>query len=110
MPLFAVVRTRATGWLPAADLEDQPEWREHADFMTGLEAEGVVVLGGPLDGTPDVLLIMRADSPEMIMARLDGDPWTSLNLLQVRSITRWTLRLGKTPDPPPAAPGLKDVP
>jgi uncharacterized protein YciI len=83
--------------VPGAGLEDQREWREHADFMNGLEAEGLVVLGGTLDRTPHVLLIMWADSAEAIRVRLAGDPWTSLNLLSVRSITPWTLRLGALP-------------
>src|SRR5205814_4412808 len=71
MPLFAVVRTQGPAWQPDTGLAGQPEWREHADFMNALEAEGLVVLGGPLDGTPDVLLVMRADSAETIRQRLD---------------------------------------
>jgi uncharacterized protein YciI len=97
MPLFAVVRTQGAAWRPATGLEGQPEWREHADFMNALEAEGLVVLGGPLDGTPDVLLVMRADSAEAVRQRLDRDPWTSQDLLHVRSITPWSLRLGTLP-------------
>lgn len=65
--------------------------------MNALQAEGVVLLGGPLDGTPDVLLIMRAGSEEEIRARLDRDPWTNMDLLRVRSITLWTLRLRALP-------------
>ena len=97
MPLFAVIRTRGVAWLSDHDLEDQPQWREHADFMNGLAADGVVVLGGPLEGTPDVLLVMRADSAETISHRLTDDPWTNLELLRIRSITPWTLRLGVLP-------------
>ena len=84
--------------MPDAALERQPKWNEHADFMNGLGEEGFVVLGGTLDGTPDVLLVIRADSAEMITQRLDQDPWTGLDLLRVRSITPWTLRLGTIPD------------
>lgn len=94
MSLFAVIRTRGPAWLPDVRLEGQKEWQQHADFMNGLEAEGTVVLGGPLEGTPDVLLIMRADTAETIRHRLGEDPWTHLELLEIRSITPWTLRLG----------------
>jgi uncharacterized protein YciI len=97
MPLFAVIRTRGAAWLSDHELEGQPQWREHADFMNGLAAEGIVVLGGPLEGTPDVLLVMRADSAEAISHRLNDDPWTHLELLRIRSITAWTLRLGVLP-------------
>src|SRR5580700_3103274 len=94
MPLFAVVRSQGAAWLPDTGLEGQPDWRAHADFMNALEAEGLVALGGPLVGTPDVLLVMRADCADAIRQRLDQDPWTSLDLLHVRSITPWALRLG----------------
>jgi hypothetical protein len=100
MPLFAVIRRQGAEWQHDRSLEGQPLWRQHADFMNGLAAEGVVVLGGPLEGTADVLLVMRAESPELITQRLDDDPWTSLELLRIVSITPWTLRLGALPGSP----------
>ncbi len=62
--------------------------------MNALQAEGFVVLGGPLDGSADVLLIMRANSPEEIIERLAADPWTKQDLLRISRISPWTLRLG----------------
>jgi hypothetical protein len=56
-----------------------------------------MVLGGPLDGTSDVLLIVRAKTRDEILARLSADPWTGLDLLRVSRITPWTLRLGSLP-------------
>jgi hypothetical protein len=97
MQLFAVIRTRGAAWQPALSLEGQQAWASHARFMNALEARHVVVLGGPLDGTPDVLLVMRAHSREEIMGFLDNDPWTSLGLLRVKDVMRWTLRLGALP-------------
>ena len=64
--------------------------------MNALEAESVVVMGGPLEGT-DVLLVMRADTAEDIVKRLSGDPWTGLDLFRIHGITPWTLRLGASP-------------
>jgi hypothetical protein len=75
-------------------LEGQQAWGEHAEFMNALATEGVVILGGPLEGTPDVLLVMYAESEQDIVERLRGDPWTSLDLLRIQSIAPWTLRLG----------------
>jgi hypothetical protein len=97
MPLFAVIRTYGSAWQPGVSLEGQRAWREHAQFMNALEAEGVVLLGGPLEETPDVLLVICANGEEEIRTRLSGDPWTSLDLLRIRSIARWTLRLGTLP-------------
>jgi hypothetical protein len=93
-PLFAVTRTRGPRWNPEVPLEEQEDWRGHADFMNGLHANGFVVLGGPLEGTPDVLLIVRANGVKEIHARLNGDSWTSKGLLRIKQIVRWTLRLG----------------
>jgi len=49
---------------------------------------------GPLDGTPDVLLIARANDADEIRARLADDSWTRNGLLRITQIVPWTLRLG----------------
>jgi hypothetical protein len=74
-------------------MEEQNDWQSHAQFMDALQSEGFVLLGGPLEGTPDVLLIIRADSAEEIRFRLSSDPW-SKSLLSITSILPWSLRLG----------------
>ncbi len=94
MPIFAVIRSRGDEWQHLLPLEQQEQWREHADFMDALVAEGFIVLGGPLDGTSDVLLIARAESEEEIEPRLAADPWARSGLLRTARIARWTLRLG----------------
>src|SRR4249919_4110085 len=58
--LFAVIRTRGPRWNDAQPLEGQEDWRGHADYMNGLVDDGFTLLGGPLGGTRDVLLIVRA--------------------------------------------------
>jgi hypothetical protein len=56
-------------------------------------------LGGPLAGTRDVLLIVRAGNAAEVEARLAADCWTVKNLLVTRQITPWELRLGSLGDP-----------
>lgn len=92
--LFAVLRSRGPEWNDSLPLEQQADWPGHADFMNALHAEGFVLLGGPLEGTSDVLLIIRASSANEIHARLSADSWTSKDLLRIKQITPWTLRLG----------------
>jgi len=92
--LFAVTRTRGPAWNHALPLEQQEDWPAHADFMEALLAEGFVLLGGPLEGTSDVLLIIRANDPHEIHARLSADSWTAKELLHTKGIIHWTLRLG----------------
>jgi uncharacterized protein YciI len=97
MPLFAVIRTRGPAWQEGRPLEGQADWDGHAAFMNALAGEGSVVLGGPLEGTADVLLVMRAASADEVRARLAKDPWTARDLLRVGRISPWTLRLGSLP-------------
>ena len=92
--LFMVIRTRGPAWQEARPLEGQVDWASHASFMNALAKEGVVVLGGPLEGTSDVLLVLRATTPDEIRARLAEDPWSSKDLLRITRIVPWTLRLG----------------
>jgi uncharacterized protein YciI len=80
--LFAVIRTRSRKWDNATPLREQPLWREHATFIDGLEADGVLRLAGPLEGGDDVLIICRGDSAEAVEARLARDPWTGADMLQ----------------------------
>lgn len=94
MRLFAVIRTRGSAWEPSLSLEQQHDWNAHAAFMDALTSDGFVLLGGPLEGTPDVLLIVRASSPEEITQRLEADPWTASGLLRIAQISPWTIRLG----------------
>ena len=95
--LFALIRTRGPAWDDLRSLEQQDEWDAHASFMNALVREGFVALGGPLDGTSDVLLVVRARSADEIVDRLSADPWSASGLLQVRKVTPWTLRLGALP-------------
>jgi uncharacterized protein YciI len=91
---FAVIRSRGPAWNHAVPLDEQVEWTAHAAFMNGLVRDGRVTLGGPLEGTSDVLLIMRATEPVEITECLDTDPWTRNGLLIVKQIHPWGIRLG----------------
>ncbi len=97
--IFAVVRTRGPRWNDSQPLEGQEDWRPHADYMNALTAEGFMLLGGPLAGTRDVLLIARAGNEAEVEARLAAVCWTIGNLLVTRQITPWELKLGSLGDP-----------
>ena len=92
--IFAVMRTRGPAWNDAAAMEEQVDWRVHADVMNALADDGFIVLGGPLAGTRDVLLIARATSEAAIAARLADDCWSVNGLLKTLWIRPWRLRLG----------------
>jgi hypothetical protein len=95
--LYAVVRSRGPAWDDSVRLEQQPGWDAHAVFMEDLVDDGFVVLGGPLDGTRDVLLVVRATSATEIGERLAADPWSQSGQLIVKQTTPWQIRLGSPP-------------
>jgi uncharacterized protein YciI len=97
--LFAVIRTRGPRWNESQPLEGQEDWRPHADYMNALASQGFALLAGPLTGTRDVLLILRAEDEAEVEARLAADCWTVKELLRTRKITPWELRLGSLGHP-----------
>ena len=92
--IFAVLRARGPAWDESQPLEGQADWDAHATFMDGLYGEGMAALVGPLEGTREALLIVRASSPSEIAERLASDPWSANGLLTTKQITAWQLRLG----------------
>jgi hypothetical protein len=92
--LFFILRTRGASWTRDLPLEEQDGWSEHADFMSGLVQEGLVVLGGPLEGTPNILLLAMGESEEDVRKRLAGDIWAQRDLLRVERVAPWQLKLG----------------
>jgi uncharacterized protein YciI len=92
--LFFILRTRGANWNRDRTLEEQDGWTEHADFMNSLAQEGFIVLGGPLEGTPNVLLLAMAESEDEVRERLAADVWAVQDLLRVERVAPWDLKLG----------------
>jgi uncharacterized protein YciI len=92
--LFAVIRSRGPAWNDALPIDDQVEWPAHAAFMNGLVEQQFIAVGGPLEGTPDVLLVVRATDAAEIAERLAADPWVQNGLLRLREVWPWWIRLG----------------
>jgi uncharacterized protein YciI len=67
--------------------------------MNALEAEGIVRLGGPLEGAGEVLLVFRAAEAAEIEQRLANDPWTRSGILSTTRIVPWNLRIGEVASP-----------
>ena len=95
--LFAVTEIRGGPWDWSRPLDGQTGWQAHAEFMDALVDSGFVVLGGPLEGEREVLLIVRAEDEAEILTRLGQDPWIRSGHLRVGAALRWTLRLGALP-------------
>ena len=74
-------------------LEEQSGWSEHAAFMDALVDDGFVVLGGPIGDADRVLVVVEADDPQEIEARLATGPWHRDGILRIDSIEPWTIWL-----------------
>jgi len=93
MDLFAVRERRGGPWDWSRGLREQAGFAEHARFMDELAESGFVVLGGPLEGEREVLLVVDAPGTEAIRERLALDPWIVNGMLTPTSIERWTILL-----------------
>ena len=91
---YLVERAKGPAWDHSRPRREQDGWDEHAAFMDALAEEGFVVLGGPMgEGDGDnVLLVIDADGPETINARLADDPWPE-EMLRTESTRPWSVWL-----------------
>jgi uncharacterized protein YciI len=95
--LFAVRNQRGGPWDWSRPMREQEAWKEHAAFMNALVDDGLVLLGGPLEGDRDVLLIVAARSEAAVRDRLSEDPGQRTGMLTTTAIEGWTILL--SPDP-----------
>lgn len=75
------------------DTREQAQWREHAAFMNALVDEGVVLIGGPLEGGREAVLVCCAPSQEELRRRLAEDPWVRSGMLAQVRFERLTVAL-----------------
>lgn len=93
MELYAIRERRGGPWDWARGLREQAGFDDHARFMDGLVETGFVLLGGPLEGDREVLLVVSAPSADAIRDRLGADPWLQDGRLSIVSIERWAILL-----------------
>jgi hypothetical protein len=94
--LYTVRVERGGPWNWSRDMREQVGWDEHARFMDGLVDDGLIVLGGPLEGGRETFHVVDAPSEEAIRARFAEDPWAKSGLLSVKSIERGTILLDRS--------------
>jgi uncharacterized protein YciI len=95
---FLVKHVRGPRWDVSRLRREQDGWDEHAAFMDGLTAEGLIVLGGPVGaGDGDyALLVFDAETEGEVRARLADDPWAD-GTLEVESVEPWSVWLRGSP-------------
>jgi uncharacterized protein YciI len=91
---FLVERGKGPSWDHSRPRRQQAGWDEHAAFMDALAEQGFVVLAGPIgEGDGDnALMVIDADSEDVIRARLAEDPWGE-EMLTIESVRPWSVWL-----------------
>jgi uncharacterized protein YciI len=91
---FYAVRQRRSGpWNWARDLRGQVGFNDHARFVDDLVDSGFIVLGGPLQGEREVLIIVSAPDEDAVRQRFAEDPWVRSGMLTLTTVERWTILL-----------------
>jgi uncharacterized protein YciI len=93
MANFALTLVHGPGWNDSLDIREQVGWSEHATFMDGLVADGLILFGGPIGEGQQTLHVVEAQDEEEVRRRLAEDPWARAGLLTVGSIEPWALWL-----------------
>jgi uncharacterized protein YciI len=75
------------------EMREQEQWKEHAAFMNALVDEGVVLIGGPLEGGLETILLCSAPTEDVLRRRLAEDPWVHSGMLTAKSVERMTVAL-----------------
>ncbi len=97
--LFVVENAKGPAYDRSRGRREQDGWDEHAAFMDGLAARGVIVMGGPVgdvDAGENTLLVVRAEDEAAVRRAFEPDPWyeTVLHLARVEPWTLWLGQLG----------------
>jgi uncharacterized protein YciI len=90
---YAVRQKRGGPWNWARDLRGQAGFDDHARFVDDLVDSGFIVLGGPLQGEREVLLIVSAPDEDAVRQRFADDPWVRSGMLTLTTVERWTILL-----------------
>ena len=66
---------------------------DHARFVDDLVDSGFIMLGGPLQGEREVLVLVSAPDEDAIRQRFADDPWIRSGMLTLTTVERWTILL-----------------
>jgi uncharacterized protein YciI len=91
--LFAAFLRPGSLWNPEKPVREQAFWDEHACYMDGIFATGVIVLGGPFADRTGSLVIVAADNAEQVREMYRRDPWTEHDVMVIADVKEWTIFL-----------------
>jgi uncharacterized protein YciI len=94
---FVVIREQSRAWDASLAMREQERWPEHVEFINRIADEGFLIVAGPVgDGNPyRAMLVVSADDDDQAAARLEDDPWTTVGVLETKSVERWEVLVGE---------------
>lgn len=91
--LFLVRLTPNANKIQANMEEKQSLSKGHHDFIDNLVAEKIIQFGGPMEGKPGGMLVVKGDSHEEITKIFADDPMIKNQYLNAE-INMWTIKHG----------------
>jgi hypothetical protein len=67
---------------------------DHMEHLGRLEAEGSVVLAGPLADLSGGIIVFAADDAQAAQALVEQDPYTKLDVTKDRVLQEWKITVG----------------
>ncbi|MEU5988106.1 YciI family protein [Spirillospora sp. NPDC047418] len=67
---------------------------EHLEHLGRLEAEGSLLLAGPLADLSGGIIVLAADDLEAARALVEQDPYTRLDVTRDRELKEWKITAG----------------
>jgi uncharacterized protein YciI len=80
-------------WDDTSGIREKDGWDNHAEFMTSLVADRLIVVGGPVGRGDFTAHLVEAADEQEIRNRLAEDPWAIDAHLTVESVEPWSLWL-----------------
>jgi uncharacterized protein YciI len=94
---FVVIREQGRAWNALVPMREQDQWPERVEFINRLADQNLLILAGPVgDGNPyRAMLVIRAEDDGQAAAWLEDDPWTTVGVLETKSVERWEVLVGQ---------------
>lgn len=89
-PTHAILWQPGEKWIEEKRTEEQPFFKDHADYLRKLLAGGKIFLSGPWRDDPGGLTLVRAKSDEEAMAIAEGDPMVKAGILTAE-VKAWVI-------------------
>jgi uncharacterized protein YciI len=83
----AIGKNRVLGKPP----QEQPLWRDHADFMNALYDQGAIYLAGPWVDGSGAMVIVSADDVQSAMEMFRDDPWAIHDIQSAVGAQEWDI-------------------